>query len=323
VVSIAGAQTLNVNHAGYTGAALFSSASGYTITGMAADGADYIYTLETDSVNFSDSTKLFRRSPLDGYSTATQLFDYGAPHFGTFVTVRNGFVYFGESSTGTIRRIATSGGLSTSLATVNGLYDLVIVSDSAGYISANPEGLNPGNRVYKFDLSLGTVDSVLNVSPDYSGPVAVDQLGRIVYGLTGFSTPANPLPTGLYAYTEAELAAGLGAGEVLMDLAHKIASSAPNGYLAEAGANGLWQTGGDTLSLVNLGSGNQSALATSPHSIGALDGDADTVFAAVTRYSGTPRSTVYRVDAIPEPGTVLFIGGAFALLLANRRRSMR
>ena len=102
------AQTLNVTAPGYSGVKLFNSTPGFTITGMGADSSGSVYYLETDG-SFAANTKLYKRTAAGGYATATPLFDYGSVLFGSFVTVQAGKVYFGESSTNTIRSINSDG----------------------------------------------------------------------------------------------------------------------------------------------------------------------------------------------------------------------
>jgi hypothetical protein len=319
-ISGANGQTLSVVDANrYSATPLFSATSGFTITGMASDSAGNLYYIQSDSVNYTESSQLIRRSAADSYALPTVLFDYESAVFGAFVTLVNQTVYFGESTGGVIRQISASGGTSVVLATVPGIYDLAVTSGGTGYLSANPDGFTPGNRVYQMNLSSGAVDSVLNASPDYSGPVEIDALGRVIYGYTGFVV--SSVPKGLYAYSEGDLAAGLGAGEVAIDGSHRVATVTPNAWLAPGAGNLLRQTGGSQLSLIDLSNGTMDPIASSTHSIGQLDGQNGTVFANVSRYSGTPLSTVYRVTPVPEPTAFLAIFGGLCVLSSVRRRS--
>jgi hypothetical protein len=308
------AQSLNITAPGYSGTKLFDATAGHTITGLGvAPGGDIFY-LESDSA-FTGNTKLYRRSPGDGYATATNLFDFGAPIFGSFVVFNSGKVFFGESSTGKIRMINPDGTGLDLLGTVAGNYDLAF-SGSSLYLSHNPGGFTPQNKVTKFsligspgDYSLDAGTLILDTPMDYSGPVEFATGGAFFYGGSGpFGQPH------LYRYTAAEVD---GTGPVLaLDAPHLYLANGTNAYLAYNGSNALWHTNFGTLNLINTTTPGSTPIGSTPDSIGQLDYVDGTLYANVTKAS-FDGSAVYAV--VPEPSSALLVLAGLACAVRRRR----
>lgn len=304
------AQTLNVTAPGYSGTKLFDSTAGFTITGMAADASGDIYYIETDGTG-SAGTVLYKRTAVSGYAGALPLFSFGSFVFGSFVTIEAGKVYFGESSTGSIRSVNLDGSSPVLIGSVVGNFDMAF-SAAGAFVSANPDTTfaNPQNRVVRLDLGTGATDLILDATPDYSGPVEFDGSGAMIYGV------ANGAIGGIYRYSAGQVAGAIGAGSfALSPPTNRIAASGANQYLAHAGGDALWQVDFDTLRLFDTASGTAATIASSPHTMGHLDAEGGLLFANVTNF-GTRRSAVFAV--VPEPSSVLLL--ALGSLAFIRRR---
>ena len=301
------AQTLTVSAPGYAGVKLFDSTAGFTITGMGADASGTVYYLETDSA-FSTGTRLYKRSPADAYASATLLFDYGAARYGSFVVAHGGTIYFGENSTHTIRSINPNGTGAALIGTVTGNYDLAFSGNSA-FVSANADltFFNPQNKVVSLDLGTGATATILDATPDYSGPLEFDSAGGLLYGV------ANGLIGGIYRYTAADMA---GAPLTLNPPTNRLFANGGNQYLAFSGNSTLWQGDFATLRTIDTATLAVQTIATTSETLGLLDYENAALYASVTDF-GTSRSAVFAVT--PEPSSMLlFVSGL--LVLARRRR---
>ena len=294
------AQTLNVTAPGYSGTKLFDSTAGFTITGMASDASGDIYYIETDGVG-SAGTVLYKRTAVSGYAGAAPLFSYGSFVYGAFVSVEGGKVYFGESSTGSIRSVNLDGSSPVLIGTVAGNFDMAF-SASGAFVSANPDTtfVNPQNRVVRLDLGTGVTDLILDATPDYSGPIEFDDSGAMIYGV------ANGAIGGIYRYAAAQVAGAIGASSfTLSPPTNRIAPAGGNQYLAHAGGDTLWQVDFDTLRLFDTASGTAATIAATPHTMGHLDAEGGVLFANVTNFGATKRSAVFAV--VPEPSSALLL----------------
>src|SRR5688572_11683598 len=119
------AQSLNITNPAFSATKLFDSTAGYAISGLGVSGTGEIFYLESDaSFPATLNARLFKRSPVDGYATPTQLHDFGSPVFGSFVVLNGGKVFFGENFTGGIFSINPDGTGLDPLGTTAGNYDL-------------------------------------------------------------------------------------------------------------------------------------------------------------------------------------------------------
>lgn len=305
------AQTLTVTASGFSGAKLFNSTPGFTITGMGADSSGNVYYLETDG-GFVASTKLYKRTAAGGYATATSLFNYGSALFGSFVVVQGSKLYFGESSSNTIRSVNLDGTSPALIGTVVNNYDLAFSGGSA-FVSANPDTTfaNPQNKVSKLDLATGATQVVLNATPDFSGPVEFDASGNLIYGV------AKSTIGGIYRYSAAAVAAALSTSTpiVLTPPTGRVIANGGNQYLAYAGGTSLWQDDFSALTRYDLGTGVGTAIGTTTDTLGNLDYAGTTLYASVTNFT-TNNSAVFAV--VPEPSSAVLL--AFGMLAFTRRR---
>lgn len=306
------AQTLNVTAPGFSGAKLFNSTSGFTITGMGADSSANVYYLETDSA-FAASTRLYKRTAAGGYATATSLFNYGAALFGSFVVVQGGKVYFGESSSNTIRSVNLDGTSPALIATVINNFDLAF-SGSNAFVSANPDTTfnNPQNKVSTLNLSTGATQVVLDATPDFSGPVEFDASGNLIYGVAKSSIG------GIYRYSAAAVATAISSSTpiALTPPTGRVIANGGNQYLAYAGGTALWQDDFSALTRYDLSTGVGTAIGSTTDTLGNLDYAGTTLYANVTNFS-TNNSAVFAV--VPEPSSAILLALG-ALALVRRRR---
>ncbi len=154
----------------------------------------------------------------DPAGTADVLFDYqtDATVYGSFITVRGETVYFGESSTGTVRSVPSDGGPASRLFrvpgframpprmrtgldfTLTGNFACAFNSQSQMFLSANPGGFVPENKIYYWD---GLSDPVIIADMGgYSGPIAFDRDDNLYYGFTNY--PAGPEDVVYFAAAE-------------------------------------------------------------------------------------------------------------------------
>ncbi len=316
------AQTLTITAPGFSATRLFESTPGFTITGLAASPSGDLFYIETDSA-FAASSTLYRRSPGDAYAAATPLFDFGAFAFGSFVLWETGTVFFGENSTGAIRAVNPDLSIDA-LGSVPGNYDAVF-SGGGLFISHNPGGFTPQNRVSRFlleadglgGLQLSAADLILDTPDDYSGPIDFDAASNLFYGGSGaFARPD------LYRFTAAEVAAATGAGpDLTLGAASLFSDNGTNAYLAFDGDGALWHSDFGTLDLIDTSSAASTIIGDSSDSIGHLDFASGILFANVT-LSTFDRSAVYSV--VPEPASASLLALGMAALTGRRcRRSLR
>jgi len=111
-------------------------------------------------------------------SAVEVIYDYGSFVWGSFVRLRGGTLYFGESTTGTIKSIPAAGGTATDLFTLANNYDCAFDSQTRMFLSANPSS---SNQIYAWWSGLTEPQLVANVG-DYSGPLVFDNNNSLYYG---------------------------------------------------------------------------------------------------------------------------------------------
>lgn len=307
------AQTLNVTSPQHASVKLFDSTPGFTIAGFGVSPSGDIYYIENA---FGSNSQLFKRSPLDGYTNATPLFDLGTSIFGSFVAVNGGKVFFGESSTGAIRSINLDGTGVDMLGTITGNYDLAFAGSSL-YLSHKP---GPGAVISKFELvadgtgglMFSAADTIIDTSTDFSGPVEFGPAGSLFYGGTGFAM------RDLFRFSAAEVAGAIGENSALaLDNPHLFLANDVNGALAFSGVDELWQTNNTTLNVIDTDTKESTQVATTTNFMGQLDYVDGKLIASVSNF-GAGRSSVYAV--VPEPSCALFAFVGLAALTTRRRK---
>ena len=232
-------QTFNAA-SGFSSTRLFSAAPGVTISGLDADAAGNVYTIEGA---FRADTILYRRSAADGYATATALYNLGRSVFGTFVRVRGDTLYFGESTNSLVFSKSVSDTDTSSariVGTVGGNFDLTF-SGATAFISYDPV-FNSETKVAILDLDTGGLDVIVdtgnNGMGDASGPIAFDARGALYYGATTFGT--NPGTGGIFQFDAASVAGAAGPAALTLPTTAYI-DNGSNQYLNSDGGTGLFQ----------------------------------------------------------------------------------
>lgn len=309
------AQTLNVTSPQHASVKLFDSTPGFTIAGFGVSSTGDIYYIENA---FGSNSQLFKRSPLDGYTNATPLFDLGTSIFGSFVAVNGGKVFFGESSTGAIRSINLDGTGVDLLGNITGNYDLAFAGSSL-YLSHNP-GPGAAGKVSKFELiadgtgglMFSPADTIIDTPADFTGPLEFGPAGALFYGASGFGMHD------LFRFSAAEVTGAIGENSTLaLDNPHLFLANDVNGALAFSGVDELWQTNNTTLNVIDTDTKESTQVATTTNFMGQLDYVDGKLIASVTNF-GTGRSSVYAV--VPEPSCALFALVGLAALTTRRRK---
>jgi hypothetical protein len=312
------AQTLNVTNPNFAESKLFDSTAGFTITGFGVGPGGDIFYIESDA-GFTLNARLLKRSALDGYASATPLFDFGSAVFGSFVAFNNGRVFFGESSTGAIRSINPDGTGLDLLGSVAGNYDVAFAGGNL-YLSHNPGGFTALGKVSKFQLvpdggsglMLSAADLIIDTPTDYSGPIEFG-LNSFYYGGSGSFGMPN-----LFRFTGGEiLAADDGGPTLTLDNPHLFIANGTNAGLVFDGADGLWHSNYGALDVIDIDTATSTPVATTPDSIGQLDFANGRVYANVTK-STFDRSAVFTV--VPEPSFSLLTFVGIAALGIRRKR---
>jgi len=320
---------------GYSARSIFNTAStdgaGFVISGLGTDSIGNLYYLETGPFVGGADTRLFKRTVADNFATPVQLFSFNGSVSGNFVKVSGSTVYFGEGtpSGGTIRSISVNGGAATTFASVPGNYDLAI-GISGAFVSANSSD-SPANEVYKLNLSTGQLDTIVNPTNDYSGPVAVTSSGALLYGATAFGMVAGSVSGGIYSFTASQIASVTDSNPNVSDTSLPLSSGTRkvndgnNQYLAYLDDQHLFQGNSPfgsaaTITRFSLSGSVQEPVGTTGNNIdfvGALALSGSSVYTVVTSDFSSGPSAVYLITAIPEPSPIVLI--ASACLLGSRR----
>lgn len=300
---------------GFSEKTVFSTDNG--IGGFDFDTAGDIIYLGGTGGGASDQGQLLD-APAGNYQNSSSIINFASAISGDFVKVQGSTIYYGyyaSDSSGPVNAVTTTG---SAIQSYNypGNYDMAF-SGTTGFISANTSGSN--NQV--FDLSTGK--SVLNTNGDYSGPVAFDASGDLIYGGSGVAGAAS----GIYIYSVAAVLNAETTGTAIK-LGSPTINDPGNSAFAVAGndlfvAFNNYMTSTTTLDLYNLA--NPSA----PYiTIGT---DTGNYLAAIREFNGSlfiddtdgeSTSTIFQLTPVPEPGSAwLALAGLILLIIFHRRRT--
>ncbi|MEA3188996.1 MAG: hypothetical protein QOD99_2826 [Chthoniobacter sp.] len=315
------AQTFTAQQ-GYTAASLFNTGPGFAISGLGADLSGNLFYIESGNFGGTSDTRLFERKAADNFASEISLFSYGAAGVsGSFVRVLGSRVYFGENSAGTIRSVNFDGSAPALIATVANNYDLAF-SGTAALLSANPAGFAaPDNKVYGLNLTNGQLDTLLDTGGDYSGPIAIDSAGNLLYGATNFGAVTGGLFEFLANKVNGVRDPNPQQNDTTLTLADgvRIQNNGNNGYLglqddrhlfaldSPFGSPGIVKR----FDLTNTAIADTVGLTGTGEFFGAAGATASGLYVAVSSSFSNGPSTVYRVAAVPEPAAgALFAAAA-------------
>ncbi len=264
----------------------------------------------------------------------TTLYDYGSSTYGSFLTVKGGTVYFGESSGGTVKSIPTTGGSPSDLFTLTGNYDMVFNNSGQAFLSANPGGMSGENKIYYWN---GTTTDLIGDMGGYSGPLAFDRNDSFFYGFPNYGAGE------VVYFTSAQIAAAIADNDPgIAELGSGDWSSYVSGLDAcsgfvfddDTGTQDLfsssWQ---ETVSRVyGLNSSDAFGTGDSPSFMRFVAGPGDfepyagegggSLYILTTDWTAG-NSIIYKVHSIPEPTTALLLAtglmGMFAISIRKKK----
>lgn len=290
--------------------------AGHQIGGLDVDSAGDLFYLDVDTAG--SGTHLEERTPA---GVTTDLYDTGASGiYGVFVKVHGGQAFLSYATFGgTYTYVAgTLGAAGAPLQSTNAFtlgvaaYDLAFNPAGTAFLSANPNASGPGSHVYQFNTASGALVSKVSIPQGYSGPIAFDGSGNLLYGTTS-SDPGGP-GTGIYRIPAATLAGS----EVTLSAGQRLQMDTTNGYYAEGRGTLYNAVYASTLTGYGQdGAGTPFAVATASGSLKFANlayGDG-MLYANVTDFANGNY-----IFAIPEPGCGALVLAGAVLLLRRRRR---
>ncbi|MEA1927017.1 MAG: hypothetical protein U9N73_02330 [Candidatus Auribacterota bacterium] len=313
ILVLIGAMTL-VSQAG--AAPSFTGTPGYmvrpivTIPGDSSTWTSGIQSIDGDENGsvylFGQNQYILKKEP---GSSATVLYDYGSSVFGSFVKLQGETLYFGESTTGSIKSIPAAGGTADNLFTLANSYDCAFNSQSMMALSANPSW--SGNMLYVWWHGMTDPQVIANVG-DNSGPIAFDNNDNLYYGR---STTYPPGPEDIVYFTAAQVANAISTGTPLTSsdwAVYAAGVNAPGGMTFDQNAPvpDLFSTssGLGTLSRITAAATRQMGTGTYPSSprflgAGSLRSFLNSECALVvncTDYNNSYDSTIYAIRSCPQ-----------------------
>ena len=181
------AQTVTLGN-GAVVSPLVTLPAGHAVGGLDVDSAGDLFYLDVDSTG--GATHLYERTPA---GVKTDLYDIATSSiYGVFVRVNAGSAYLSYATfSGTCSFVSGTVGASGqmlqnphTLTLAPGAYDLAFNPAGTAFLSSNPNGFSRGNHVYLFDPISGAEISKVLIPNDYSGPLAFNPGGDLLYGTT-------------------------------------------------------------------------------------------------------------------------------------------
>jgi len=132
----------------------------------------------------------------------SEVANFGAFVFPSFVVSDGRMAWVGESSGGSIRVVDLERGTQAFLASVPYNYDALLLDGRRLLVSAAPCGFNCGTQLIEVDAQTGAQLVRANL-PGPSGPVCLDRDGNLWYGRNSPTYPAPPASASLLRFDAA------------------------------------------------------------------------------------------------------------------------
>jgi hypothetical protein len=304
---------------------------GYGSVDFSFDSSGNLFYFAGENEDYYADDQVDEITAASGYSTFEQVSNFGGDTYGAFITISGTTAYYGDgnniyaSSTTKINPVQTP----NAIAAMSGNYDLAF-SGTTPFVSANLTGTD--NGVYTLNPGNGSYQRVLNTDGDYSGPIAFDAAGDLIYGMSGAAVINGGTDVNLYVFNAASVNAAITSGTAL-NLANAtsiITGSGGNSNFAIIG-NELYDafdpfgTRYSTLTGYNLSLANPTGV-----SLATVTNDSYNI-AGLAAYNGQLTLAVsdagtftdfIQIKPVPEPGVEALgiIGAGLGALVAWRRK---
>jgi len=300
---------------------------GYGTVDFDYDSSGNLFYFAGDNQDYYEDDQIDEITAASGYTTFEPVASFSAPTYGAFLTIAGTTAYYGDgsyiyaSSTTAISPTQTP----NTISAMNGNYDLAF-SGTTPFVSANVTGTS--NYVYTLNPGTGSYQEILNTDGDYSGPIAFDSAGDLIYGTSGAAVIDGGTDVNIYVFSKASVNGAIASGTALTlaNASTIITGSGGNSNFAVIG-NELYDAFDpfgvrySTLMSYNLSSPDPSGVSiarvTNPsYNFGGIAASNGQLTVAVTD-AGTFTDFI-KVTPVPEPGAAsLGVTGGFIAALVN------
>jgi len=158
--------------------------TGYGTVGFDFDASGNLFYFTGPNDGEFQEDQIVEATAASGFAIQEPIANFSAPTYGAFLTVNGSNVYYGDGSYvyDSSTTVTNPTPAPNVLAAIQRNYDLAF-SGSTAFLSANVSGTD--NEVYAFNIATGAYKEILNTQGDYSGPIAFDSAGDLIYGATG------------------------------------------------------------------------------------------------------------------------------------------